>query len=162
QTAGKPDSADAVAGQPAYRIEFHGESGEQSLKGEVVFFANQGLGYWFYSLAAGDAKEFADDFKQLRQSFALIGERPEFKKSPQNTRVFAGDKVKGYQLSDTSGRWKPQESPTDHDPAADLVLRAMDPANPKKATMAVDLIVMSLKPGGDPVVTARKHILAKY
>jgi hypothetical protein len=162
EPAARPDDAEPVAGQKAYRVVFHGESAEQSLAGEVVFFANQGLGYWFYSLAAGDPKPYEDEFKQLRKSFSLIGERADFKKSQQNTRTFAGEKVKGYQLADATGRWKPQEPPTDFDLAADLVLRAADPANPKKATMAVDVIVMSLKPGGDAIAAARKHILAKY
>jgi hypothetical protein len=162
EPAAKPSETESVAGQKAYRVVFHGESAEQSLAGEVVFFANQGLGYWLYALAAGDPKPFEDEFKQLRKSFSLIGERPDFKKSQQNTRTFTGEKVKGYQLTDATGRWKPQESPTDFDPAADLVLRALDPANPKKATLAVDVIVMSLKTGGDAVAAARKHLIAKY
>jgi hypothetical protein len=162
QEIGKPDEAEPIAGQKSHRIDFHGESAEQALAGDVVFFANQGVGYWLYALAGGDAKAFEDEFKKLRKSFALIGERADFKKSQQNSKVYGGDKVKGYQLTDSTGRWKQQDDPAGHDPAADIVLRAPDPANPKKATLAVDVIVMSIKAGGDPVEAARKHLIDKY
>jgi hypothetical protein len=158
-----PQTADRVAGQTTFHIVFEGESNEEASSGEVVFFANQGLGYWLYTWApTASAPELAADFKELRKSFSLLGERAAWKQRQQQKQEFEGDKIKGYRLIDTTGHWRKDDDPTAHDPKADLVLRAVDPAKPNQPTLGADLVVMSLSAGNDPVEVATEHVLKKH
>jgi len=162
-----PDSpvktAEKIAGQATHQFAFRGEDNEKVMSGSVAFFGHQGIGYWFYSLVLGEgAPELDREFADLRDSFKLLGERADWTIVQKQRHPFPGDKVKGYQLVDTSGRWKKDEDPTAHDPKADLVLHALDSAQPKRPVLGADVIVMSLELADDAVEAARQHILEKH
>ncbi len=64
-------------------------------------------------------------------------------------------------MVDTSGRWRKEDSPKEHDPDADLVLHA-DPPKPGLPAQGADLVVMSLPSGKDPIEQATEHIIRKH
>jgi hypothetical protein len=91
----------------------------------------------------------------------LMGERQAWKQLEQHRLEYSGDKIKGYRLVDTSGRWRKEDEPTAHDPQADLVLHA-DPPKPGSPAQGADVVVMSLPAGKDPVEQATDHIFKKH
>ncbi|MFL5339940.1 MAG: hypothetical protein ACJ8F7_07305 [Gemmataceae bacterium] len=154
---------DAVAGQPTNVIIFQGEIDGEHVAGEVHSFHFQGIGYWTYAWKKGtvDARH-DDDFPKMRKRVGLLGDRTRWNELQQHRKEFTGNKVPGYSLTDTTGRWKVEENPEEHDPAADLVLFAPDPKAPRYArSQGVFLIVMSIPKKDDAVAAAREHILAK-
>ncbi|MCX7701136.1 MAG: hypothetical protein N2039_09685, partial [Gemmataceae bacterium] len=60
-----------------------------------------------------------------------------------------------------TGRWQLEDDPKAHDPQADIVLRALDPTNPRKPTLAADLLVLHLPKEGDPLAQVKAHLRAK-
>lgn len=150
-----------VAGQPTHRFTFDGRSPEEELTGQVVFFTHDRLGYWLYYLTP-PAFQGESEWNAILAGFRLTGRRPRPSTEAKEQRVFTGKEVKGYRLVDETGRWQLDDDPKAHDPEADLVLRAMDPMNPRKPTLAADLIVLNLKKmRGDIVEQVKAHLLAK-
>jgi hypothetical protein len=153
-----------VAGEKANWFAFFGENDEIAARGEVYFFADQGIGYWIYTWAAeGDYKGLQSDFAELRNGFAILGKRDKWEQVQSRQIVLTGAKVKNYQLVDTTGRWeKEADSELDaYDPKADLALKADDP-NSKIKSLGANLVVMVLDNAPDAVAAAKAHILAKH
>lgn len=149
-----------VAGQSTHRFAFDGQSADAEFHGEVIFFTYEKFGYWIYCLAP-PGFDRQSDLQQILSGFRLTGQRPKQTKPPVEERTFTGKEVLGYQLTDVTGRWQLEDDPKAHDPQADIVLRAMDPMNPKKPTLAADLLVLSLNKDGDAVTLVKKHLQAK-
>jgi hypothetical protein len=153
-----------IAGQNTFRFVFLGELDGNHISGECHFFCFQGIGYWFFNWAPADvAKDYKEEFVQLRGRFALMGEREAWKQLQKNFRSYEGKS--GYELVDRTGRWQPvrNELPTDSDPNAELVLWAADPNEPDLVARRSRLIVMVIPAKGkDPVATAKAYILAKH
>lgn len=149
-----------VAGQTTHRFVFEGQSPDSSFAGEAFFFTFENFGYYIYYFAPPDFDR-QSEIPKILSGFRLSGRRPRPSVPAKEQRTFSGKEVAGYKLVDTTGRWQLEDDPKAHDPAADIVLRAMDPMNPKKPTLAADFLVMSLKKEGDPVEQVKKHIQAK-
>jgi hypothetical protein len=153
-----------IANQTTYRFVFLGELDGEHVSGECHFFSFQGIGYWLYNWAPADkAKNFADEFAQLRGRFALIGEREAWKQLQQSFQVY--ESKSGYQIVDRTGRWQPvkNEEPTDSDPNAEIVLWAADPNEPNLIARRTRMIAMVIPfTGKDAIATAKAYILAKH
>jgi hypothetical protein len=157
-------TGDPIAGKPTHVVVFQGELDGQRIAGEVHAFRYEGVGYWFYTWKSGTVDSRHDpDFPVVRKRLALLGERAKWKELEKRRQAFTGTKGKGYSLTDATGRWQPEpESELEgHDPAADLVLYAPDPKQPKLRAHGVFLIVMSIPKADDAVVAAKAHVLAK-
>lgn len=153
-----------LAGLKAKSFAFFGANEDIAARGEVYFFAEQGIAYWIYTWAAeADAKSLDQEFAELRGGFAILGKREKWEQVQSRQFVLTGAKVKGYQLVDTTGRWEKEAgSELDaYDPKADLALKADDP-NSKIKSMGANVVVMVLDPADDPVAAAKAHVLAKH
>jgi hypothetical protein len=153
-----------LAGLKANWFAFFGANEDIAARGEVYFFAQQGIAYWIYTWAAeSDAKGLDQEFAELRNGFAILGKREKWEQVQSRQIVFTGAKVKGYQLVDSTGRWeKEPDSELDaYDPKADLALKADDP-NSKIKSMGANVVVMVLDPAEDPVAAAKAQVLAKH
>lgn len=152
-----------LAGQKANWFAFFGQNDEIAARGEVYFFADQGIGYWIYTWAAeGDYVGLKSDFAELRNGFAILGKREKWEQVQSRQIILTGAKVKNYQLVDTTGRWEKEvDSELDaYDPKADMALKANDP-NIKIPSMGANLVVMVLDRADDAVAAAKAHLLAK-
>lgn len=153
-----------IAAQTTFRFVFLGELDGEHVSGECHFFSFQGIGYWVYDWAPADkAKNYAEEFAQLRSRFALLGEREAWKQLQQSFHAYEGKS--GYQIVDRTGRWQPvkNEEPTDSDPNAEIVLWAADPNEPNLIARRSRLIVMVIPAAGkDAIATAKAYILAKH
>jgi hypothetical protein len=163
--AGAPlKNGQPIAEQATYRFVFLGELDGEHVSGECHFFSFQGIGYWFYNWAPADkAKDFAEEFAQLRGRFTLMGEREAWKQLQQSFQVYVGKG--GYELVDRTGRWQPikNEAPTDSDPNAEIVLWAADPNEPNLVARRTRVIVMVIPAAGkDAMATAKAYVLAKH
>ncbi len=153
-----------LAGHNANWFPFFGQNDEIAARGEVYFFAEQGIGYWIYTSAPeADFKGLQKEFAGLRGGFAILGKRDKWEQVQSRQTVLTGAKAKGYQLVDTTGRWeKEPDSELDaYDPKADMALKADDPTS-KIKSMGANLVVMVLDKAEDPVAAAKAHILAKH
>src|SRR5260370_34814360 len=161
--AGPLKDTDPIAGRPTHVIVFQADLDGDHVAGEVHSFHFQGIGYWVYAWEPGTVDNRNDaEFPALRKRLSLLGERAKWKELEQRRQAFTGEKVKGYSLTDTTGRWKKEEPVQDFDPAADLVLFAPDPKDHKLGrSKGVHLIVMSIPKKGDAVAAARAHLLEK-
>jgi hypothetical protein len=151
----KPDTT--IAGQPAKRLVFVGEHDEVAVAGEVLTLSRAGIDYWFFFWAPSDA------FDQARASFDDIKGRFTFK---QRTGKVDSSALKdftgtGYTLTDTEGVWSEyaDDMVKDFDDAADMALTGIDKAAKKDTFRRAQTFVLLLPPGGDPMDTAKKHIL---
>lgn len=149
-----------VADKPTHRFRFDGQSPDDELTGYAVYFAYEQFGYWLYYLRPpgfqGDS-----EWQAVLDGFRLTGRRPRSATTPKESRAFSGKDVTGFRLIDTTGRWQLEDDPKAHDPQADIVLRAMDPTNPRKPTLAADLLVIQLPKEGDPLEQVKAHLRAK-
>ncbi len=152
-----------LAGHKANQFKFHGENDDMSADGEVVFFADQGIGFWLYTWApASEAKAVASEFESLRQGFALQGKREKWDQTQSRQITLTGAKTTGYQLVDSTGRWEKIEDAESFDPAADLVLFAPDPQNRSMKSQGANVIVLKLEGGKDALEAAKAHVLAMH
>jgi len=159
--AGPLKESDLIAGQPTHIIVFQADLDGDHVAGEAHSFHFQGIGYWVYVWKPGTVDNRNDaEFPALRKRVAILGDRAKWKELEQRRQAFTGEKLKGFSLTDTTGRWKKVEPADAHDPAADLVLFAADPKDPKFGkSKGVFLIVMSIPKKGDAVAAAREHVL---
>src|SRR5262245_38437126 len=152
-----------LAGHKAHRFAFHGENADSSADGDVVFFADQGIGYWFYTWGPDtEYKTNAAEFAELRSGFALQGKREKWDQTQSRQIVLTGAKVGGYQLVDNTGRWEKVDDAESFDPAADLVLFAPDPQNKSMKSQGANVIVMKIGGDKDALDAAKAHVLEMH
>ena len=117
-----------LGGEPARKASFRGETRVDSLPcvGEVTILTHQGIAYWFYAWAVeADAAGLAADLDAFRESFHLLGARPDWKPLATPETIFRSVKDDSlFTLSTTSPAWtkNPNRDPTQETPPAELIL----------------------------------------
>jgi hypothetical protein len=144
----KPSDEPArLAGRPARRIEFQGDTADQvTMNGECYMMAYRGYGYWFFTWAPlGDLQQDGDavraNWAQLRQRLTLSDGRKGWKEKPRETEGVAGRKAK-YRLAYVKGLWTVDKGGDEGE--VDLLLHGHEPDAERKPLAGKDALFQVL------------------
>jgi hypothetical protein len=140
-----------LAGQPAQKLTFQAtvKSTNNPVAGECFVLVHQGYSYAFLTWSAQtDLARSRKDFDAVRQGFALLEERRDWKEKRPKPRDFPGTKAE-YVLTDTEGLWETQNA-ADFDERTDIALIAYERDEYRKHVgKAAFAWVLVLPPAGD-------------
>jgi hypothetical protein len=150
-----------LAGKPASRFVFQGDSNRILMSGECLVLADKGIAYWLFTWAPADsAVQAADQFAAVRAGFSLLTEQEDRQPAPPKVERFLG-RIAPYSLSDARSIWKRWPAADEVDPAGDLYLQGRDQENPLEAARMASVLVVLLAAEPDPdkaLAIARAHL----
>jgi hypothetical protein len=158
-----------LAGQPAQRLVFRGETAGHSMSGECDLLIAGCRAYVFLAWAPADqVQTAAQEFPELLTRFSLLSKTKAPAPRESATKSF-GSPGLPYVVDDDSGLWDRWTPPTDFDPAAVLALVARDRDETGKVRSdriaPATALILVLKPGhadlAAAVKAARGHLEAQ-
>jgi hypothetical protein len=158
----QPAEGDAakLGGLPTRRVVFQADQLDQPVAGEVLCAAHQGIGYWLFVWTETRAVEQAKpEFAGLRESFALLGDRPDWKTKVTASTLEGADGA--VQLQDAEGLWEKYPTPADYGDQVVLALKVNRKVEAKVSDNSALVLVYLLNGGGVPSEAARQAVLAR-
>jgi hypothetical protein len=156
----KPEAA--IGGQRARHLLFQGQVGDRLMRGDAFLLSHQGIAYTILTWAPAEAaKEVEGELEHVRQGFALLHDRDDWKEPQPTGQTFQGVKA-SYTLTDPSARWQKWPEPQDADPEADFLLHGRDRDDSEAVDKMASVLVLVLPAAHDleaAVTQAKDHLL---
>jgi len=167
-------------GQPAQGYQFQGDFNEVAILGEAVAVSYKGIGYIFFAWATDkDWEAVKGELVALRGKVRLASYREKWVELKTNTKIYTHPKP-AYSIEDRDAAWQqavvadedtPAKKsdynldPKDIDPAASFAFRAKFQikagGDTRQLAAEAKALVVELPQGGDPIETAKKHLIER-
>lgn len=167
-------------GQPAQGYQFQGDFNDIAVIGEVVAVSYKGIGYIHFAWSTDrDWGAVKEELLGMRSKIRIAGYREKWVEQKINTKTYTHQNPT-YSVEDIDAAWQPAAlveegmpvkktdynvDPKDIDPAASFAFRAKfqikTGGDNRQLAAEAKAIVVEVPKGGDPLETAKQHLIER-